>query len=270
MKSRLSRLAAAAVACVGLLAAPIASAHNIWLLPSSTVLSKADWITVDAAVANDIFFFNHVPLRLENLVVTAPDGSTLVPQNPHRGKLRSVFDLDLQQTGTYRLAVVNRGVFVSWELDGERKRWRGDPAKLEARIPAGATNLSVTESGGLLETFVTVGKPSALEPSGSGLELVPVTHPNDLVSGEPAEFRMMIDGQPAAGIEVVAVRGGTRYRDSLDEIKATTAADGSFRMEWPAPGMYWLEAELEDDRTTVKQANKRRLRYTATFEVMPE
>ncbi len=270
MKFHLPRLAAAAVATATLLAAPVASAHNFWLLPSSTVLSKADWITVDAAVANDIFYFNHVPLRLENLVITAPDGSQVAAENPHRGKLRSVFDVNLAQQGTYRLAVVNQSVFASYELDGERKRWRGDPAKLESEIPAGATKLSVTESVGRLETFVTVGQPSELPAIGTGLELRPVSHPNDLVNSEPGRFRLTIDGQPAAGVDVVAVRGGTRYRDSLEEIKATTGADGSFSIAWTEPGMYWLEADLEDDKTTVAQASKRRLRYTATFEVMPE
>src|SRR2546427_12711340 len=91
------RLAASlAIACGAFQAA---QAHNLWLLPSTTVLSKAEWITVDAAVSNDLFFFNHVPLGLDNLVVSAPDGSAVAPQNAHRGKLRSVFDLDLQQSG---------------------------------------------------------------------------------------------------------------------------------------------------------------------------
>ena len=32
--------------------------------PSSTV---DQWVTVDAAVSNDLFYFNHVPLRIEDL-----------------------------------------------------------------------------------------------------------------------------------------------------------------------------------------------------------
>jgi len=68
-----TRIASIALA---LSASAAVHAHNVWLLPSSTVLSKGDWITVDAAVSNDLFFFNHRPLGLDNLVVTAPDGST--------------------------------------------------------------------------------------------------------------------------------------------------------------------------------------------------
>ena len=80
--STLAGLMLAAGVALMLAAASAAQAHNVWLLPSSTVLSKSEWITVDAAVSNDLFFFNHVPLGLDNLVVTAPDGSTLAMRQP--------------------------------------------------------------------------------------------------------------------------------------------------------------------------------------------
>ena len=38
------------------------------------IAGNAPWITVDGAVSNDLFYFNHVPLRLEAVVITAPDG----------------------------------------------------------------------------------------------------------------------------------------------------------------------------------------------------
>ena len=37
--------------------------------PSQTVIAGENaWVTVDAAVSNDLFYFNHVPLQLERLV----------------------------------------------------------------------------------------------------------------------------------------------------------------------------------------------------------
>ena len=64
---------------------------------------------------------------------------------------------------------------------------------------------------GRVETFVTLGAPTttALAPTGQGIELVPVTHPNDLVAGEAATFKLIRDGQPAADMEVTVARGGT-------------------------------------------------------------
>lgn len=246
-------------------------AHNLWLLPSSTVLSKAEWITVDAAVSNDLFYFNHMPLALDRLTVTAPDGSAMAPQNAYRGKLRSVFDLELKAPGTYRIAVLNSGLFASYRdpATGQSRRWRGTPEKLAAEVPADAVDLKVTQSSGRVETFVTVGKPSALKPTGQGLELVPVTHPNDLVNGEKARFAFQVDGQPAAGVEVSVVPGGTRYRDKTGELKLTTDANGQFSITWPQAGMYWIEADLRDSKTTLPQAKERRLSYAATVEVLP-
>lgn len=247
-----------------------AQAHNVWLLPSSTVLSKAEWITVDAAVSNDLFYFNHVPLGLDNLVVTAPDGSTVAPENAHKGKLRSVFDLNLKQTGTYQLAVVSNGLFATYkDKAGANKRWRGTAEKFAAEVPADAQDLKVTQSVGRIETFVTVGKPSTVKPTGKGLELVAVTHPTDLVKGDKATFAFHVDGQPAPGLDVVLVPGATRYRDKKDEIKTTTDAKGEFSVTWPTAGMYWVDADASDAKTSLPQAKERRLSYVGTFEVLP-
>ncbi|UNK56902.1 DUF4198 domain-containing protein [Pseudoxanthomonas daejeonensis] len=261
-------------AVIASLAVPFsATAHKAWLRPSQTVLAGTDpWITVDAAVSNDLFYFNHVPLRLDNLAITAPDGSKVEPQNPATGKYRSVFDLQLAQQGTYRLAVVNSGLSGSWEENGKPKRWRGTPATFATEVPKDAKNLQVSQSVGRVETFVTNGSPNdtALKSSGEGLELVPLTHPNDLFAGEATKFRVLVDGQPAEGVEFEIVRGETRYRNAQDEIKAVSDAKGEFAVTWPTAGMYWLEATREDDKTSLPQARKRRLSYVATLEVLPQ
>ena len=250
-----------------------AAAHKAWLRPSQTVLAGADpWITVDAAVSNDLFYFNHVPIRLDNLAITAPDGSSVQPQNPATGKYRSVFDVQLKQQGTYRIAVVSEGLFASWEEDGKPKRWRGNAQTFATEVPKDAKNLQVSQSVGRNETFVTNGSPNetALKPSGKGIELLPLTQPNDLFAGEPAKFRVLVDGKPASGLEFEIVRGETRYRNAQDEIKATTDAAGEFSVTWPEAGMYWLETSSQDAKTSVPQAKQRRLSYVATLEVLPQ
>jgi uncharacterized GH25 family protein len=251
---------------------PMAShAHKTWLLPSATVLTPDQWITVDAAVSNDLFYFNHVPLRLDTLTITAPDGSKVDAQNPSTGKYRSTFDVHLTHSGTYKLAVVNRGLFASYEHNGEQRRWRGTPERM-GEIPSDAKNVEVTESVGRIETYVTAGAPTqnALKATNVGLELAPVTHPNDLYAGEPASFRLLLDGKPASSLQVTIVPGGTRYRDQQNEIKVSTNEQGEITLTWPDPGMYWLEATLQDDKTTVSQAKRRRVSYVATFEVLPQ
>jgi len=250
-----------------------ASAHKAWLQPSQTVISgEKPWITVDAAVSNDLFYFNHVPLRTEGLAITAPDGSKVDAQNLATGKYRTVFDVELLQQGTYRIAVVNNGLFGSWDVDGKPKRWRGTAATFATEVPKDAKNLQVSQSIGRVETFVTNGSPNdaAFKTSGEGLELVPVTHPNDLFAGEAAKFKMLKDGKPAAGLEFEITRGGTRYRNAQNEIKVTTDANGEFSVTWPEAGMYWLETTSTDNKTSVPQAKQRRLSYVATLEVLPQ
>jgi uncharacterized GH25 family protein len=130
----------------------------------------------------------------------------------------------------------------------------------------------VSESSRRLETFVTAGSPdeAALKPTGKGLELRPITHPNDLVANSEGEFKLLLDGKPAPGVKVEIVRGGIRYRNQLGDTTVTTSDDGVFKFKFPEAGMYWLEAAVTDDKTTVKEAKERRASYSATLEVLPE
>jgi uncharacterized GH25 family protein len=253
---------------------PFASqAHKAWLLPSSTVSTVNEWVTVDGAISNSLFYFDHAPMRLNNLAITAPDGSQLTPENALTGKYRSVFDLQLKQAGTYKVAVINNGLFANYEgEDGKRKRWRGTAEKFASEVPANARNLQVSESLGRIETFVTAGKPTetALKPANVGLELIPVTHPNDLYAGEASKFRFLVDGKPASNLDVTVQPGGTRYRNEQQEQQLKTDGNGELSVEWPTAGMYRLETSLQDQKTSVQQAKQRRLSYVATFEVLPQ
>jgi|SRR5690554_2882016 len=252
-------------------ATTVAHAHETWLLPSSTVLSKAGYVTVDGAVSNDAFHFVYRPLTIRGdaLQISAPDGSTVEAENMMLGKLRSVFDVNLEQEGTYRLALSSSGAFASWEENGERKRWRGSRDELAKEVPTEADALSVREVTNRIETFVTVGSPTDIQPEGVGIELIPVTHPNDLYAEEEATFAFTIDGKPAAGLEVSVMPGASRYRDDL--LRQTLTADdkGHITFTWPTPGMWWMNAVINDDKGSL-QGGERRLAYTATLEVLPQ
>ncbi|MCL7461449.1 DUF4198 domain-containing protein [Pseudomonas sp. NW5] len=287
-----------------------AQAHRAWMLPSSTVLSGEDpWVTVDAAVSNDLFYFEHFPLQLEGigkplalpgrspaaakpaeagkgpnaqpagrapmrrpantLQVLAPDGSALKAQNGAVGRYRTTFDVQLSQKGTYKLAVANGGLMATWKIGEERGRWMGKAQDLKDAIPKEAQNVRVIQTSNRMETFVTVGKPTeqVLKPSGKGLELQPVTHPNDLFAGEAAEFIFLLDGQPAPDVEVSVIPGGNRYRDATGDFTVKSDAAGKVRITWPNAGMYWIEAELSATAGVTAPATERRAVYSATLEV---
>ena len=269
---KLAALASVITIAIGL---PLsASAHRTWLLPSATVFSGNDpWVTVDAAVSNDLFFFESFALKLDGLQLTAPDGTLAKAENAYTGKYRSSFDVHLTQSGTYRLAVLSQGLFAVYkDANGQTKRWRGTPEAFAREVPADAKDLQVSQMQGRIETFVTAGKPSkkVLETTGAGLELQAITHPTDLIAGEAASFRLLLDGKAAANVKVAVVPGGIRYRDKLNELAFTTDADGKFSVTWPNAGMYWMEATVKDDKTSIKPARERRANYTATLEVLPQ
>lgn len=236
-----------------LLTAGTAQAHRQWMLPSSTTLSGTEnWVTVDAAVSNDLFYFEHMPMRTDAIAVTQPDGSEGKIENAATGKYRSTFDVHLTQPGTYRVASVSTGIMGSYTLNGEVKRLpRGTTkASLAAAIPAGAVNVQTAEATNRNEIFLTLGAPTTtiFKATGVGIELVPVTHPNDLVAGEAATFQFLLDGKPAAGLKVTVIPGGIRYRDTLGQQDLTTGKDGKLSITWPQPGMYWLNASVGGNR----------------------
>jgi uncharacterized GH25 family protein len=277
MTRRLLPLLAGAAALASIPAA--VSAHRMWFLPSGTVFAGTDnWVTVDAAVSNDLFFFDHQPGRLENVKVWQPDGSPGQIQNGATGRYRSVFDVKLDKTGTWKIGSENAAVMGSFKVDGEEKRigrrgppQPGAPAPLTvADIPANATDVKLTEILSRNEIFVTAGEPTTtvFKPTGKGLELAPITHPDELVAGETARFRFLVDGRPAAGLKVEVIPGGKRYRDAEGGMTLTTGADGVLAVTWPAAGMYWLNATMTDGKASQPRVSERRLGYTTTLEVM--
>lgn len=238
------------------LAAPqlAGAAPRTWLLPSDTNFNGSGdniWVTVDAAMSTDLYYPDHnaqawVP------VATAPDGSTVQVDNVNKGKLRLNFDLHLVQQGTYKLAIVSNGVNGSYMLNGERQMLpRGTTTEtLTQAIPAGATEVWTAENSNRVETFVTLGVPTdtVFKATGKGLEMVPVSHPTDLSVDEAATFQFLLDGKPAAGIDVTAINGGVRYAGGLQQLSLKTDAEGKVTIKWPSAGMWWVSAGIGGGR----------------------
>lgn len=277
----------ACLVAAALLSLPVAaSAHRQWLLPSATIFSGTDsWVTVDAAASNDLFFADHQPMRLDGLKACAPDGSEARIENASTGRYRSTFDVKLDKPGTWKIGTEGTNVMGSFKLNGEERRVGGRPAMTPpgvpgspprpaavsvADIPPEATDVKLTEVSTRNEIFVTADAPSTtvFKPTGKGLELEPITHPDELVTGETASFRFLVDGKPAAGLKVTVVPGGKRYRNDDGARELTAGADGVVQIDWPAAGMYWINATTTDEKTSEPRATQRRLNYMTTVEVL--
>ncbi|WP_426318831.1 DUF4198 domain-containing protein [Pseudoduganella sp. R-43] len=257
-----------------------AQAHKPWLLPSSSLVdSKEPWVTVDAAISEGLFDIDHQPLKLDGISITGPDGAKVEMLNALTGRLRSTFDVKMAKPGTYKIALVSQSVMASWKVNGEMKRWRGSEAELAANVPANAEELNVSRTASRLETFVSANKTdeAVFKPSGVGLELVPVTHPNDMRAGEQATWRFLLDGRPAANQAFSLIPGGVRYRGTLGEIRMATDAKGEISFKIPEAGMYLVSsswpaaaAPQAGQQPGPRQMPPRRVTYAATVEVLPQ
>jgi uncharacterized GH25 family protein len=261
-----------------LAAAGAASAHRPWMLPTATIIeTKEPWVTIDGAVSEGLFDFDHMPLRMDGLTVTGPDGSVSPAPAPVLGKLRSSVDLPLPKEGTYRIALVSNNVMGSYKLGEEVKRFRGSEADFAKQVPAGAADVRKTITHQRIETFVTAHKTSqgALKPSGVGLEMLPLTHPNDLRANETVRVRFLLDGKPLPNLPFSLVPGGVRYRGVANEIRLNTDAKGEASFKLPAANMYWMNAAYPPNpgkgpAPDNGPAEVRRYAYTATLEALPE
>lgn len=156
---------------------------------------------------------------------------------------------------------------------GEGGPGRFDPAHMVssvAEIPANATDIKLSERISRNFIFVTSGAPTTtvFKPTGKGLEMEPITQPASLVSDEEGQFRFLVDGKPAAGVEVTVVPGGKQFREAEEAQELKTGPDGVLHVTWPVAGMYWMSAELSDNHPSDPRASERRMSYITTLEVL--
>lgn len=255
-----------------------ASAHRPWLYPQVTnAEGKEPFVTIDGAISEGLFDIDHVALKLDGATVTDPDGAVSPAPTPTMGKQRSSFDLKMSKSGTYKISLVTQSMSGSYkDAAGETKRFRGSEADFAKAVPAGAKDVRTVRSHARLETFVTANRAStgALKPSGVGLEMVPVTHPTEMRSGETATWRFQLDGKPLANFALSLTPGGVRYRGVLGEQRLSTDAKGEVSVTLGAAGMYWLHAGFPvaagKGMSETGPADSRRFSYAATLEVLPE
>lgn len=249
LKTRL--LAAIALGAFAILPATAQAARN-WVHPSTVTLSgKNAWVTIDAASSDELYIPNLRPLRIETIQVFDSDGQTVAPQNPSMGKFRSTLDVELNKPGTWKVTSLSTSVMASWTENGEVKRFRGTGEEFAKQVPASAADLKTIRSVSRNETFMTRDAPTTkvFEPTGQDLEMVPVTHPADVIVGEPATFRFLLNGKPAAGLEVVFMRGGDHWKLKPHEITLKTNADGEVTATLPEGGMWWMSATVQTGET---------------------
>lgn len=263
------------IALLGLLfVSPLASSHDRWILPShfnvSAESQETVWITSDVSASNQVFMVDK-PFSASNVQVLLPDGKRSSPSSSYTGGRKSVFDVQLTQDGTYKFEnEVTPRYFSHYKVKGKEGgvRSRLDKQATAAAMPKGAYDLEGVLNVSRVETYVTRNKPTdtVFKPKGEYLELVPITHPADIVENEPATLQFMFDGKPVEGVSVAVVKDGTLYRNKIEEIALTSDKEGKIQMTVPAAGRYLLHANIERPSPDKTLADKTVSEIFLTFE----
>ena len=252
--------------------ATIAQAHDRWLLPSHSNVSgdQGEWVMVDVSASNEAFSVDK-PLGAEQLQITAPDGNSVFPGSSYRGHRKSVVDIHLQQSGTYRLQMQDTGQFwTSYELNGDKKWLRGVSKANRARqLPQGAENVVTSLGYSNVMTFITLNEPTdSFASNGTGVEYVPITHPSDFAQHEVAQLQFIFNGKATAGIEIAITREGTRYRNDPETLTLTSDKNGRIEFTPELAGRYLLSARYRQDSQNHPEADRISGNLFLTFEVI--
>ncbi|EQB11641.1 NAD+ synthetase [Sphingobium quisquiliarum P25] len=243
--------------------ASAAQAHMPYVLPTQFDLGKGDHVTVQSAFAEDAFL-PEVAMRGAPFHLVGPDGKDL-PAGPvtHLRDL-SVFEAAIPADGTYRVTSGQRAgrkgkmfrLDGKWQMRGEG----GEP-------PANAEQVDV-QSMTLAEAYVTRGQPSAaaLKPTGRGLEIQPVTHPNGITAGSDAAFLLLFDGKPLAQAGITLFRSAGLYDGRKVAAQVRSGADGRFSLKPEDAGTYLILVRHRAAAPAGAETPYRSYTYTLAFD----
>lgn len=258
-------------AALSLSAAGTAMAHPMWLLPHEFNLSgeEPEWITVDASASHTIFGYDKA-LGLDRAEIIAPDGSKQRVSSYFKGHRRSVFDLQIDQPGTWKLSAQRPPVYITYYVSGKRdaeKRMFVDKQEAKNRLPANAREINTMVYQISTMSFITWQAPDnkVLKLKNKGLELAGSTHPSDVVAGEEVEFQVFMNGKPAADVSIELTPHGTKYRDDRQMIEMKSDKDGMVVFTPEIAGPWFMSAYVEKDQITDRADKVGHLLYM-TFE----
>ncbi|EOX3945694.1 DUF4198 domain-containing protein [Vibrio alginolyticus] len=272
MKTKMKAVALASVMAMGLAVTTTAQAHPRWVLPSHFTVSKegGDWLTFDVTASHGTFVFDK-PAGSDQAFVVMPDGRSERPNFVVRGKRRSMFDFFFTEEGTHKVAINNQPSYYTQYKAGRRDtvKWaRANKAERSDVLPEQARDVVTQLSYTRAESYITVGMPTdkALEIEGKMLEMKPITHPSDIIEGEPVTFQFFFNGEPQEGVTAEITREGTMYRNHQEQIDVVSDKDGKVIFTPEVAGRYLMKANYKGELKDNPLADKASANVHLTFE----
>jgi uncharacterized GH25 family protein len=266
---------AGAAAITMALASAGAVAHPLWMLPSEFNLStdEGHWITVDATASHGVFSFDK-PISLNSVTIYRPAGERQRMGSYFKGERRSVFDLQLNDQGTYKVELKTPERYMTRFVVGGRdtqRRIMANKQEAASQLPDDARDVVTMAMQNISVFYVSQKAPTrnVLEVTGEGFEMDAITHPSDIVVGEPATFRFTFNGEPLVETPVEVVPHGTAYRSSRLQTDLVTDAEGrvSFTPELAGPHLLSANARFAGDGVLADEVG---VNFLFSFEAIPE
>lgn len=223
-----------------------ALAHIAYLKPLQFEPVRGGKITLDASFAEQ-FFVPEAAISNASFEVVTPKGQLETVEQVVDLATRNVLEHTLEDEGTYQFSTGKRmgAIFRVYEKDGERGSMRGN----DKPLPEGAVLTEHFQSVTFASTYVTKKGPTdiALKPRNSGLEIVPVNHPNSLFANESFDFTVLYDGKPLSSHEVSIYQGKDQFAEESDVEKIKTNAEGKASFTPAAQDVYLMQVRLRTD-----------------------
>ncbi len=98
--------------------------------------------------------------------------------------------------------------------------------------------------------------------------MVPVTHPSDIVEGEPVTFQFFFNGKPQAGVTADITREGTLYRNHQEQIDVVSDKDGMITFTPAVAGRYLMKSNYKGMVENDPMYDRANVNVHLTFEAL--
>lgn len=270
------RLVLACSYLVGSMLSSASNAHDIYIWPDYFTLNSDKSTTVPVDItATHTTYRSDFSMPSEGVKIFGTDGKEIRYRGAfYKGARRSTFDLPVEGDGTVKLEYWRGPSYHSSYTIGKRdslKRMRMNKTELMASIPEDAKNPETVRYMTIGMSYVTNNAPTeaVLTPKNEGVELVPVTHPADFVTGEDLTVRLLLDGKPIAEQDVTVELEGPQYREEPVALELKSDDNGDVNFSLDQGGRYMMKV-IHSQPSQDPEADIARTRIYFAFEVIYE
>ena len=240
--------------------------HQQWILPNFFYTNReSPWLGIEHTWGDQRFVAGQGSGTL--LSIIQPQGWRMGrPSSIFVGQTRTVGEIELREPGTYRIETDRPAQYLAEIEVDSKKTW---VSKSKDQLP-GKKIIQSQHRWSQTTTFVTVKEYTrgVLEATGALLEIVPVTHPNQIFVGKPFVVRVLSRSQSVSDQKVEVYSERDSGHDAT--LAAVTNADGECELVFPFPGMYLLTANLHQDAKDSSRANVEIFSVSMLIEVRKE